>query len=61
MEEWCTTFAGLRFIASGALPKKPTLDDVERVLLSRGEPASVKQLLAEAELLTGTNEGSATE
>ena len=49
MEGWCTTFERLRFIASGALPKKRTLDDVERVLLRRGEPASVRQLLAEAE------------
>ena len=56
MEGWCITFARLRFIASGALPKKSALakksalDDVERVLLRHGEPASVKQLLAEAEL-----------
>ena len=50
MEEWCSTFAGLRFIAPGALPKGRTLDDLERVLLHRAEPASVKQLLAEAEL-----------
>ena len=45
------TFADLRFIAPGALPKRWTLDDLEP--RRRGEPASVKQLLAEAELRRG--------
>ena len=58
MEGWCRTFADLRFIAPGALPKRWTLDDLERVLRRRGEPASVKQLLAEAEL-TDRDERSA--
>ena len=50
LEAWCTEFTRLRFIAAGALPKGSSRDDMERVLLHRGEPADVPQLLAEAEL-----------
>ena len=50
VEAWCTGFAKLRFIKAGALPKGSSRDDMARVLLHRGEPASAAQLLAEAGL-----------
>ena len=50
VEAWCTQFHRLRFVDAGALPRGSSRDDFERLLLHRGEPATVPQLLAEAGL-----------